>query len=168
MPDIPPAICIVAPGSGYGKTTMLEYLIDKLRATGRAVCVLKHSVHDAVPDREKDTFLHRQAGARASALLTKGGFLSLFAPESTLEDALKMMALLKPDLVLLEGFKGSAYPKIILLRDYDEFGILPALENVMAIFYDGDAPDWVRVPVLRRKDDVLRIILDHLSTKERG
>lgn len=168
MAHLPPVICIVAPGSGYGKTALLEYLIRELKASKRSVCVLKHSGHDFVPDDKKDTFLHRQAGAVASAVLTKGGLLTLVIPGFSMEESLGMIARLNPDVVLLEGFKGSAYPKIILLKDCDEFGILPALENVIAVLYAGSVPDWVRVPVVRRREDVLEIILNHISTTRRG
>lgn len=160
MSSLPPVICIVAPGSGYGKTALLEYLIRELKASGRSVCVLKHSGHEFVPDDRKDTFLHRQAGAMASAVLTKGGLLTLVVPGSSVEESLAMMARLGPDVILLEGFKGSAYPKIILLRDAEEFGILPALENVIAVLSTDSVPDWVRAPVVRRKEDVLEMILN--------
>jgi molybdopterin-guanine dinucleotide biosynthesis protein B len=168
MTHSPPVICIVAPESGYGKTTLLEYLIRELSAAGMTVCVLKHSGHDFVPDDKKDTYLHRQAGARASAVLTKGGLLTLVIPDSSVEGSLRLFDDLDPDVVLLEGFKGSEYPKIILIKNYDEFGILPALENVIAILSEGEVPDWVRVPVVKKKDDVLRIILDRLPFVKRG
>jgi molybdopterin-guanine dinucleotide biosynthesis protein MobB len=168
MVNSSPVICIVAPGSGYGKTSLLEYLIRELKASGKSVCVLKHSGHNFVPDEGKDTLLHRRAGAMASAVLTEDGLLSLYAPGSSMEESLRLMGCLDPDVVLSEGFKGSAYPKIILLKGYDEFGILPALENVIAVLYEGEVPDWVRVPVVRRKEDVLDIVLSHLSVARRG
>jgi molybdopterin-guanine dinucleotide biosynthesis protein MobB len=163
-----PVICIVAPGSGYGKTRLLEYLVREITASGKTVCVLKHSGHEFTPDEGKDTLIHRRAGARASGVLTKSGLLALFIPESSMEESLGLMGTFTPDLVLCEGFKGSPYPKIILLRNSDEFGILPALENVIAILSEGDAPDWVNVPVVRRKEDVLATIMDRLSVKNRG
>jgi molybdopterin-guanine dinucleotide biosynthesis protein B len=168
MTNSPPVICIVAPGSGYGKTSLLEYLIRELKASGKSVCVLKHSGHNFVPDEGKDTFLHRQAGAMASAVLAENGLLALYVPGSSMEESLRLMSCLDTDVVLSEGFKGSAYPKIILLKGYDEFGILPALENVIAVLYQGEVPDWVRVPVVRRKEDVFDIILSYLSDVGRG
>jgi molybdopterin-guanine dinucleotide biosynthesis adapter protein len=160
-----PVICIVAPGSGYGKTRLLEYLVREITGSGKTVCVLKHSGHEFTPDEGKDTFIYRSASARASGVLTKGGLLALFIPESSMEESLGLMGALNPDLVLCEGFKGSPYPKIILLRNSDEFGILPALENVIAILSEGDVPDWVKVPVVRRKEDVLAIIMGYLHEK---
>ena len=163
-----PVICIVAPGSGYGKTRLLEYLVREITASGKTVCVLKHSGHEFTPDEGKDTLIHRRAGARASGVLTKGGLLALFIPESSMEESLGLMGTLNPDLVLCEGFKGSTYPKIILLMNSEEFGILTALENVTAILSKGDAPGWVKVPVVKHKEDVLAIIMDCLSMKNRG
>lgn len=163
-----PVICIVAPGSGYGKTRLLEYLVREITASGKTVCVLKHSGHEFTPDEGKDTLIHRRAGARASGVLTKSGLLALFIPESSMEESLELMGTLNPDLVLCEGFKGSTYPKIILLMNSEEFGILPALENVIAILSKGDVPGWVKVPVVKHKEDVLAIILGCLSMKNRG
>jgi len=163
-----PVICIVAPGSGYGKTALLEYLIGELKALGKSVCVLKHSGHDFIPDEGKDTFLHRQAGAKASAVLDEGGMLSVFIPGSSMEDSLSLLGRLGPDVILAEGFKGSAYPKIILLRDPEEFGILPALENVVVIHFEGQVPEWVRTRILRRKEEVLDVVLEYMSKAEQG
>jgi len=163
-----PVICIVAPGSGYGKTHLLEYLIGELTASGKKVCVLKHSGHEFIPDEGKDTLAHRDAGARASAVLTKGGFLALYVSGTSMEQSLELMGTLRPDLVLCEGFKGSPYPKIILLPNPEEFGILPALENVIAVLSEGGVPDWVKVPVVRRREDVLTMVMDMVSMKNRG
>jgi molybdopterin-guanine dinucleotide biosynthesis protein B len=163
-----PVVCIVAPGSGYGKTRLLEYLVREITSSGKTICVLKHSGHEFTPDEGKDTLLHRRAGAKASGVLTKSGLLALFMPESSMEESLGLMGTLNPDLILCEGFKGSPYPKIILLRNSDEFGILPALENVVAVLSEGDVPEWVKVPVVRRKEDVLAIIMDYLSMKSGG
>lgn len=163
-----PVVCIVAPGSGYGKTRLIEYLVREITASGKAICVLKHSGHEFTPDEGKDTLLHRHAGAKASGVLTESGLLALFIPESSMEQSLGLLGTLGPDLVLCEGFKGSPYPKIMLLRNSDEFGILPALENVIAVLYQGDVPDWVKVPVVSRKEEVLAIIDGILSAVNRG
>jgi molybdopterin-guanine dinucleotide biosynthesis protein B len=163
-----PVVCIVAPGSEYGKTRLIEFLVREITAAGKAICVLKHSGHEFTPDEGKDTLLHRRAGAKASGVLTKGGLLSLFIPESSIEQSLDLLGMLNPDLVLCEGFKSSPYPKIILLKGPDEFGILPALEDVIAVLSDGAAPEWVKAPVVRRKEDVLTIIMDKIWASNRG
>lgn len=163
-----PVVCITAPGSGYGKTRLLEYLVSEITATGRKVCVIKHSGHEFTPDEGKDTLAHRRAGARASGVLTRGGLLALFIPGSSLEESLGLMGALGPDLVLCEGFKGSHYPKVVILDNSEEFGILPALENVIAVLSQDDVPGWVRVPVVRRKEDALAAIIAHISAQHGG
>jgi molybdopterin-guanine dinucleotide biosynthesis protein MobB len=163
-----PVICIVAPGSGYGKTRLIEYLVREIKASGRTVCVLKHSGHEFAPDEGKDTLLHRRAGAEASGVLTKSGLLAMFIPECSMEGALDLLGALHPGLVICEGFKGSQYPKVLLLKNSEEFGIMPALENVIAILCDGDVPDWVKVPVFKRREDVLASIMACLPARNGG
>lgn len=163
-----PAVCVVAPGSGYGKTALIESLLAGLKQQGIRACVLKHSGHDFEPDVEKDTWLFRQAGAIGSAVLTEGGFASFYVPHSTLETSLAVLEGLEPDIILCEGFKGSNLPKILLLKTEDEFGIIPSLTSVIAVVYDSTPPGWVKVPVFKNNAKVLKFLLDYYSRSKEG
>jgi molybdopterin-guanine dinucleotide biosynthesis protein B len=164
-----PAVCIVAPGSGYGKTALIESLLAGLKQQGIRACVLKHSGHDFEPDAEKDTWLFRQAGAIGSAVMTEGGLASFYVPSSTLETSLAILEGLKPDIILCEGFKGSNLPKILLLKTEDEFGIIPSLTSVLAIIYDGKSPEWIKVPVFKNNAKaILKFLLDYYHRSKEG
>jgi molybdopterin-guanine dinucleotide biosynthesis protein B len=143
-----PAICIVAPASGYGKTQLIEGLVASLLKLGIRACVLKHAGHDLEPDTGKDTWHFRQAGAVCSAILSEDGLLLVYVPSSSLKAALALLEDFHPDLILCEGFKDSRLPKILLLKDIEEFGIIPSLDNLIAVVFDGDGPNWVKVPVV--------------------
>ena len=108
-------VYVFAAWSGTGKTAYLEQLIPCLAQLGLTAAVVKHDVHGLVLDRPgKDSHRLFQAGAEATAVVCGGEVLLHRCTEPTLEEVL---ALLPPsDLVLVEGFKASSYPKIAIYR----------------------------------------------------
>ena len=98
-----------------GKTTLLERLIPALAARGLRCAVLKHDGHRFAPDREgTDTERLLRAGAIGAAVLDGEKFQAVkYAAVTETE-----LAALYPeaDLIFLEGFKHSAYPKIEVWR----------------------------------------------------
>ena len=105
--------------SGSGKTTLAEKLISLLSSQGLDVATVKHAHHDFDADTPgKDSYRHRAAGARQVAVSSAARAV-LFAenrtrPERTLAD---LLAALEPaDIVIVEGFKTSAIPKIEIHR----------------------------------------------------
>jgi molybdopterin-guanine dinucleotide biosynthesis protein B len=106
--------------SGAGKTTLLARLIPCLTRRGIAASTVKHAHHAFDVDTPgKDSYEHRRAGARQVlvssarrwALMTelRGG-----QPEPDL--AFLLSRLSPVDLVLVEGFKRDAHPKIEVFR----------------------------------------------------
>ncbi|MEN3010966.1 MAG: molybdopterin-guanine dinucleotide biosynthesis protein B, partial [Candidatus Bipolaricaulaceae bacterium] len=128
---------------GSGKTTFICRLIPVLRARGYRVGTVKHVGPEVEPDTPgKDTFRHREAGA-ARVLLYSERLGALFweHPGDPLEEYLaRYMGDL--DLVILEGFKGSAFPKIEVYRSGEPLaGRIP----VLAVIADRPArvPDGI-------------------------
>lgn len=109
--------------SGCGKTTLIEALIPRLQARGLTVSTLKHAHHDVDLDTPgKDTWRHRAAGAREVILATGRRWALLHEsrdePEPSLTD---LLSYLQPvDLVLAEGWKTGAYPKLEIWRPLGE------------------------------------------------
>jgi molybdopterin-guanine dinucleotide biosynthesis protein B len=105
--------------SGAGKTTLVKRLIPCLTGRGISVSTIKHAHHAFDPDTPgKDSYEHRHAGARqvlvGSALRWALMTELRGAPEPTLAE---MLARLDPvDLILVEGFKREAIPKIEIHR----------------------------------------------------
>lgn len=89
--------------SGNGKTTLIEQLIPLLSGKGLRVCVIKHAHHGVDADETgKDSGRHREAGAR-EVLVVPGPTPDLQASIARLADC---------DVVLVEGFRSAAIPKI--------------------------------------------------------
>jgi molybdopterin-guanine dinucleotide biosynthesis protein B len=105
--------------SGCGKTSLIVALIPRLQAHGLSVSTCKHAHHDLDLDTPgKDTWRHREAGAREVLLVTGRRWALLHElreePEPTLAE---LLARLQPvDLVLVEGWKAGNYPKLEIWR----------------------------------------------------
>lgn len=123
-----------------GKTTFLRRLIPVLVARGLRVGTAKHVAPDVEPDHPgKDTHLHREAGAQRVLLYSDLHGALFWDHDGTTVDVYLEQYMADLDLVLLEGFKGSRYPKIEIYRTGEPLaGRIPVLAVV------SDRP--VRVP----------------------
>ena len=105
--------------SGSGKTTLLTKLIPELIARGITVSTIKHAHHEFDIDKPgKDSWLHRQAGATEVMVASSRRFALMHElrdnPEPSLDELLARMA--PVDLLLVEGFKTHAHPKLEIHR----------------------------------------------------
>ncbi len=99
-----------------GKTTLIVKLIAQLTGLGLKVATIKHDGHDFradVPDT--DSYLHKSAGAYGTAVFSATKFMIV---KDTDNCSAEFLAELFPeaDLILLEGFKHSSYPKLEIVR----------------------------------------------------
>lgn len=105
--------------SGSGKTTLIEQVITLLEDRGLAVSLIKHAHHEFDIDHSgKDSWRHRHAGCREVLITSVNRWAVMHElrgrDELTLAEA---VAQLSPcDLVLVEGFKHEAIPKIEIYR----------------------------------------------------
>ena len=127
--------------SGSGKTTLIVQLIPALVRRGLRVSTMKHAHHAFDVDKPgKDSYEHRAAGA-TEVMIGSGKRWALMhelrgAPEPALGD---LIAALSPcDLVLVEGFKREAIPKIEVHRAGASDGglLFPHDTHVVAIASD--------------------------------
>jgi molybdopterin-guanine dinucleotide biosynthesis protein B len=101
-----------------GKTTLIEKLIPALATQGIGVGTIKH--HHGIIQMDtpgKDTWRHKQAGARAVLLSSPTGIgLIRDTPGDTPVDELVSRYFQDIDLVIAEGYKGASFPKIEVFR----------------------------------------------------
>lgn len=114
--------------SGSGKTTLIEKLLPILKKTFPKIAVIKSTHHHIELDKPgKDSFRYRQSGADSVVLATPGASLYWHKNEKpieaeTLSSIIDSLAPNNLDLILFEGFKTEAYPKIVVYRsDLGEF-----------------------------------------------
>ncbi len=136
--------------SGSGKTTLLTALLPLFIAQGLRVSTVKHAHHGFDLDQPgKDSFKHRAAGASEVmiASATRWAILhELDGPEPELPELLARLA--PVDLVLVEGFKANAHPKIEICRpSLGQPPFWPGRADVVAVASDAALPACDR-PVL--------------------
>ncbi|MDW3182525.1 molybdopterin-guanine dinucleotide biosynthesis protein B [Roseobacter sp.] len=98
-----------------GKTGLMERLVTEIAGRGFSVSTVKHAHHVFDVDQPgKDSYRHRQAGATEVLLASRKRFALMHelrdAPEPTLDDLLGKLS--PVDLVLIEGYKRDAHPKV--------------------------------------------------------
>jgi molybdopterin-guanine dinucleotide biosynthesis protein B len=131
--------------SGSGKTTLLTALIPMLIGRGRTVSTIKHAHHAFDIDREgKDSWVHRQAGAQEVLISSERRWALMRElreePEPDLQDLLSHLGAV--DLVLVEGFKREAHPKIEIHRAVVGKPLLhPHDPRIVAIASDTPLPE---------------------------
>ncbi|MDD8060737.1 bifunctional molybdopterin-guanine dinucleotide biosynthesis adaptor protein MobB/molybdopterin molybdotransferase MoeA [Shewanella metallivivens] len=125
--------------SGTGKTTLLKQLIPALNQRGIRLAVIKHAHHNFDVDIPgKDSYEMRKAGAKQ--VLVASHVRWALMTEDPVEDDPKLQHLLrqieadKVDIVLVEGFKKLALPKIELHRAAHNKPLIHVHdENIVAI-----------------------------------
>ncbi len=144
----------IAGWSGAGKTTLLTRVIPLLVARGLRVSTIKHAHHAFDIDQPgKDSHTHRAAGATEVLISSANRFALIHelrgAPELTLHTLLGKLSAV--DLVLVEGFKREAHPKLEVYRAVVGKPLLASDDpNIVAIA--SDAPLAARVPVVSLDD----------------
>ena len=130
----------IAGYSGSGKTTLLEKLIPLFVSRGLTISLIKHAHHTFDVDQPgKDSYRHRHAGCN-EVLVTSSRRWALMhelrgTPEPTLQELIRHVA--PCDLLLIEGFKHEAIPKLEVYRGVVGEGFLhPQDTHIVAIASD--------------------------------
>ncbi|MBR4223738.1 MAG: molybdopterin-guanine dinucleotide biosynthesis protein B [Oscillospiraceae bacterium] len=108
--------------SGYsdsGKTWLISKLINEFIGEGYSCAVLKHDGHDHFTDLpDSDTDIYTRSGAVCSAVFSDTRWsihcIQSVAPEYITDKLRSMEA--PPDVIIIEGLKDSAYPKVEIVR----------------------------------------------------
>ncbi len=125
--------------SGSGKTTLIEALILRLQARGLRLAVLKHDAHRLSVDTPgKDSARFFDAGA--AVVLAHDPTQGFMRWRMTDDGPDAMEAILQSlpvdvDLVLVEGHKGSPWPKLWVGAEPPP----PEVSDVVAVLPAGDA-----------------------------
>ena len=137
----PPILCVVGK-KHVGKTTTVVRLSAELTRRGHRVMILKHGSHTFTLDPAgTDTYRHYHEGNAARVAMASPDKFALvsrweeeLAPEGIVDRYLS-----DADLVLAEGFKRSALPKLEVVRravfpaSLWEDGVLPATSCVAMV-----------------------------------
>ena len=168
-----PVIGFVAP-SGSGKTTLIEKLVPLLKKRGLRVGYLKHAHHRFDLDVPgKDSYQVREAGANQTLLASSQRWALQVENRNRGQDPDlgAMLAKLEADrldLILVEGFKHAAYPKIEVYRTViGKPPLYPDDPDVVAVATDRSLPGEQHPPELPVEDPdaIADFILRHVENR---
>jgi molybdopterin-guanine dinucleotide biosynthesis protein MobB len=137
-----------------GKTTLMERLVAEIAGRGFTVSTIKHAHHDTDVDQPgRDSYRHRAAGASEVVLASPKRWALMHelrgGKEWELDDLLPKLS--PVDLVLVEGYKNAAHPKVEAYRQANSkpplaarFGTIRAIAS--------DAPLETDLPLLDLND----------------
>lgn len=154
-----PAVFCVSGVKDSGKTTLIEKLIGECVREGLSVGAIKHDGHDFSCDIE-GTDSHRmyQAGADRVAVFSARQAFVHERGDVGIDALLARMAGL--DVVIVEGLKASAYPKVEVVRGAVSRTPVCAPETLICVASDVLRPGEVACPVCGLDD--ARGILQHV------
>ena len=152
--------------SGSGKTTLIEKLIPRFAGAGLRVSLIKHAHHTFDVDQPgKDSYRHRHAGAQEVLVTSSRRWVLMHelrgAAEPAFEEQLKRLS--PCDIVIVEGFKHAAIPKLEVWRRVTGEPLLhPNDPHIVAVASDTKVE--TRLPLLDLNDDaeIASFILAHL------
>ena len=144
----------IAGWSGAGKTTLITAVLPYLVASGLRVSTVKHAHEGFDLDRPgKDSYRHREAGAREVMLASGTRWALLHEVEGPEPSLPNLLARLAPcDLVLVEGWKRDAFAKLEVCRPaLGKPPLWPDMPGVLAVASDAPLPGCPH-PVLPLND----------------
>ncbi|EOW0281173.1 bifunctional molybdopterin-guanine dinucleotide biosynthesis adaptor protein MobB/molybdopterin molybdotransferase MoeA [Vibrio cholerae] len=154
--------------SGTGKTTLLEALLPKLTAAGLRIGLLKHAHHDFDVDKPgKDSYRLRKAGSSQMLIASRNRHaLMTETPdaEAEFDYLLTRFDAEKLDVILVEGCKNIAFPKIELHRaEVGKPWLYPHDENIIAIAADETVETDLPQMHINDLDAIADFVLDYVN-----
>ena len=163
----PMKIICIAGFSGSGKTTLIEKLIPRFVGGGLRVSLIKHAHHTFDVDQPgKDSYRHRHAGCMEVLVSSSKRWALMHelrgVTEPSLHDQLKHLS--PCDLVIVEGYKGEAIPKVEVHRRGTHAPLLhPEDANVVAVATDEPLDTQLPQLALDDAEAIARFIIQHLG-----
>ncbi len=109
---MPLVICVVSRMKAKGKTALIARLTKRFTSEGFRVATVKH-ISGSFDTAKKDTWRHLEAGAVMTVASTTNEIVTITRTKNPpLEKALDAIYI-QPELILVEGYKKSSYPKIL-------------------------------------------------------
>lgn len=135
---VKPVVFQIVGYQNSGKTTFTTKLMAALKEQGLKTATIKHHGHGGKPDipAQKDSSRHLAAGALA-AIVEGDGHLILQTESDVLSLAkqIQLLDFFQPDVILIEGHKFEAYPKLVLLKGQADTALLTELKNIKVVVY---------------------------------
>lgn len=131
-----PCLIAVSGRKNSGKTTLITKILPILTEYGWKVATIKHDGHEFQADVPgTDTYRHLEAGAYGTAIFSGSKYMIVKKQTEVLLPQL-IEQFPEADLLLLEGFKGSGFPKLEVIRGENSSESVCAEEGLLAVVTD--------------------------------
>jgi molybdopterin-guanine dinucleotide biosynthesis protein MobB len=125
-------ICVVGRGRRSGKTSLIELLTKTLSDEGFDVATVKNTHSFDTP--EKDTWRHLEAGASVTVATTPTNLIIIKKIKNPTIDDVLIHVPINHDILFVEGFKKSTYPKILCTNDFsDATKMMKEVSNIIMV-----------------------------------
>lgn len=151
--------------TGYkntGKTSLVCRLVALWSIRGLPTATIKHDAHHFQIDRSgSDTWKHQEAGAGWTAITSRMQTAVMQREAMDLERLVELAP--KESIILVEGFKQSDYPKLLMAKTEEDLRLLGELRSLDAVVLwpelDAEREMKERMPEVRtfRRDDTTSI-----------
>lgn len=156
--------------SGVGKTTLLSAVLPLLVQQGLRVGMIKHAHHNFDIDHPgKDSYMLRKAGASQMLVASSKRWALMVENEDVadpeLGTLLRHLDQSRLDLILVEGFKHEAIPKIEIHRAGLGHPLLCSADHdIIALACDDETPPGPTITRLNinRPEQVAAFIVKHV------
>ena len=159
-----PAVLAICGEKNSGKTTLITRLVPLLKGAGLTVAVFKHHRHGSPLDTPgTDTWRFLKSGAVGAVLSDDTGFMLVKRFDGNEDAFFRLFP--EADLILLEGYKHSAWAKIEIRGNPDRTICDPA--SLLAIVCDDPVQNAI-TPVFARDDcrEIVDFILAHFQLSQ--
>lgn len=158
--------CLAISGwKNSGKTTLIERVVPLLKERGLTIAVVKHDGHNYIPDVPgTDSFRFYQVGADIS-MIYDGDKYSLVQRKRITEEEIFKLAK-EADIVLMEGFKWTRYPKIEIIRKGITADPIPDLRGRLAFATDLEMEQEIPVLDLNNIPQIADFIMEKYENGE--
>ncbi|MCD8218265.1 MAG: molybdopterin-guanine dinucleotide biosynthesis protein B [Clostridiales bacterium] len=161
-------IFVISGVKNSGKTTLITRLIPIFREMGWRTATIKHDGHGFDPDVPgTDSYRHRAAGACGTAIYSDDLTMVIKQNPAVVTEKDLIRAFPEADLILLEGFKWTDYPKIEIVREDNSSAPVCDPDTLIGIATDcadiGDFPADVPVLNLNRPEEIAQAIKNYLT-----
>jgi len=158
-----PILIAISGIKNSGKTTLITRLIPRLTNLGYKVATIKHDGHDFEGDvKGTDSYRHKEAGAYGTAVFSNSKFMIIKEKNNISEKEL-IENFKEADIILLEGFKYSNYPKLEVVRKEISNNYISRKETLIAIATDLDYGfEGVKTVNVNDIEEILEAFLNYL------
>lgn len=158
-----PILIAISGIKNSGKTTLITRLIPRLTNLGYKVATIKHDGHDFEGDvKGTDSYRHKEAGAYGTAVFSNSKFMIIKEQNNIFEKEL-IENFKEADIILLEGFKYSNYPKLEVVRKEISNNYISRKETLIAIATDLDYGfEGVKTVNINDIEEILEAFLNYL------